>query len=169
MKTSKQTGMTLVELVIVLIVLGIFGSISASKISSSSSLTIGQQASQFANQIRHAQSLAQTWGCQLSVVVTNTTNYEVRNKTPVTGKTQCSATNTVVTDPATGQNFSHALEYGVQFSATGIFDFNLKGVPLDNATDLQLNSATTFTMTGGGSTYTISISDITGFVSITGP
>ena len=162
--------MTLVELVITMVVISIIGGIAFSKISSPAALTIGQQADLFSNQIRHAQSLAQTWGCQLTLIV-STTGYEVRNKNIVTGKTKCSSANTIIKDPSTNQNFTTTLKHGVLFSAPaiGTFDFDIKGIPTDNATGIMLANPVTYTMNASGKTYTISISNITGFVSVTSP
>ena len=165
---GRQFGFTLIEILIVIITISILAGIASTKTSSPSSLTIGQQADQFTSNIRHAQSLAQTWGCQL-VLIVSTTGYEVRNKTAIASKPQCSTANAIVTDPSTGQNFSTTLNYGVQFSGATTIDFNLKGEPLDNGTDALLAAATNYTMTGGGSTFNISVSHNTGFVSMTGP
>ena len=168
MKNNDQSGMTLVELLIVLIVIGIISGIAISKTSPTASLTIGQQADQFVNDIRHAQSLAQTWGCQL-VLIVSTTGYEVRNKTAIASKSQCATANAIVTDPSTGQNLSTTLKNGVQFGGSTTIDFDIKGQPRDNGTNAPLSALTNYTMTGGGSTFNISVSHVTGFVSMTGP
>ena len=168
MKKLTHTGMTLIELLIVITVIGILSSVAVSKITSSGTLTLGQQATKFSHNIRHAQTLAQFWGCTLVVEVT-TNSYEVRNKAPVTGKTKCSTTDTIIVDPSTRENFDVNLEYGVQFSSTGIFDFSHKGIPEDNATGNDLAALTNFNITDGTNTITISVSHITGFVEVTGP
>jgi len=168
MNNKTQSGMTLIEIILVILLISIFGSIASSKIGSSSSLTLGQQADLFLNEIRHAQSLAQLWGCDLTVVA-NSSTYEIRNRIVVNGKTQCSIANSVIKDPSTGQNLLINLKQGVLLSPTGSFYFDHKGIPRDSATTAILAAATTYTLSGDGNTYTVTISDITGFVSVVGP
>jgi len=168
MKIFHQSGMTIIELAIVLVVIGIIGSIALNKSSSPAALTIGQQADQFVSDIRHAQSLAQIWGCQLYFSVTSS-GYQLRNKSAIATKPQCTTAGAIVTDPSTGQVFSITLKNDVQFTGSSTIDFDFKGQPLNNATDLPLTAATNYTLTGGGSTYNISVSHVTGFVSMSGP
>ena len=160
--------MTLIELVITLVVISLIGGIISTKISSPASLTIGQQADLFANDIRHAQLIAQTWGCQLKIVVSSSA-YEVRNKAVVPNKPKCSSADTVIIDPAKRQNFSTTLRNNVQFSAGSTFDFDLKGRPLNTATDALLTTPVSLTLSGGGNTYNFSISHHTGYISMSGP
>lgn len=160
--------MTLIEMVIALLVISILSGIAFVKLGSTSGVTAAQQASLMVNQIRHAQTLAQNWGCQLSIIV-NATSLEVRNKNAITGKPLCNSAGSIISNPATGQNFAINLSNGAQFDNTGTFDFDIKGVPRDTSTNTILTAATAFNLTGGDVTYTLSVSHITGFVSISGP
>ena len=160
--------MTLLELLIVITTISIIGSVAATKMSSPASLTIGHQAKNFISHIRHAQSLAQDWGCQLKIVV-STTGYEVRNKIAIASKPECSLADTIIQDPTTAKNFSETFSNGVQISAGSTFDFDIKGIPRDTTTNAILAGAVSYDVVGGGNTITVSISNITGFVSSTGP
>ena len=168
MLNLKQKGMTLIEMVVTFLVISTLSGIAFVKLGSTSGITAAQQANMMVNQIRHAQILAQSWGCQLTIVI-NATSLEVRNKNAVTGKPLCSSAGSVISNPATGQTFIFSLSNNTQFDNTGTFDFDIKGIPRDTSTNAILSAATSFNLTGGDTTYTLSISHITGFVSTNGP
>lgn len=165
MKTA-QLGMTLIELVLVIIIISILGAVGSAQISSSEKLTLSQQARAFSSQLRHAQFLASNWGCDIAVTVT-ATKYEAtyENDYFAEGKVDCIAGN-VVKDPASGQDFSITLDDSATFTKTGSFYFDVMGRPKVVVTDALLGVDTTFEMNYGTETWESTIVPVTGFVSL---
>ena len=160
---SQQTGITLIELLIVIVVLGIISGIATVKLNSTMSFSSGVQATNFAQNIRHAQSLATNWGCDFDFTII-TTNYAVTNKTAIPGKI-CNTAGSSVSDPATGKIFSITLSDNVTFTAgTGTFYFDSFGRPNDAGGLISTN--TSFTLSGNNTSWQITMAPITGFVSI---
>jgi len=161
-----QSGLTLIELVIVIIVLSILAGIGSAQINSSDEFSLSQQARKFSNHIRHVQLLANNWGCDLRLTV-SASNYEVTSQTDYTGdgKAECGAGN-VITDPAAFDSFSIDLEGSVTFSSTGNFYFDTLGRPRNSATDALLTATTQFDMSSGSATWRATIAPISGFVTL---
>ncbi|MDH3326512.1 MAG: prepilin-type N-terminal cleavage/methylation domain-containing protein [Gammaproteobacteria bacterium] len=156
--------MTLIELVIVIVVLGIIAGVATVKMNNSMSFSSGIQATKISQDIRHAQSLAINWGCELDFTTT-TTNYAFTNRTAMAGKI-CNTAGSAIKDPATGNNFSISLKDGVTFTAgIGTFYFDSLGRPNDNLG--LLTTPSSFTISGNNAIWTIVVSPITGFVTST--
>ena len=149
--TKQQSGFTLIELVTVLILLGILMS-SLYLRGSPSTPSLNAQADQLARTLRHAQSLSLTQGRSLTLEVQSTTNYVV------------SDAGATITDPqGTVQAFT--LVNGVTL-AGGDLDFDSLGRPID-ATDNLIATAQTWTLSVNGSTTSVRVEPLTGFVSVT--
>ena len=160
----KQIGITLIELVITIVVISIMAGIASTKINLSS-ITLGQQAEQFATDIRHAQSLAINWGCELTLTITAVPGqYQVSSKQAYAGK-PCNVAAAVIKDPGTNQNFSVNLSNGVQFTANNTFHFDGFGRPI-NAAGTIINADTSFDLTSGGVSYRATIIRLSGYVTV---
>ena len=151
--TKQQSGLTLIELVTVLILLGILMS-SLYLRGSPSTPSLNAQADQLARTLRHAQSLSLAQGRSLTLDVQSTTNYVVSDG----GAT--------ITDPqGTVQAFT--LINGVTFTVNdNDLDFDSLGRPID-ATDNLIATAQTWTLSVDGSTASVRVEPLTGFVSVT--
>ena len=165
-KQKSQSGMTLIELVIVIIVLSILVATGSAQIGSTNEMMLSQQAKKFASQIRHAQFLATNWGCDIKLTMT-ASKYEATYQTTSTaeGKADCISGN-IVNDPASFDNLSITLENSASFTGGTIFYFDNFGRPKDSATDVLLGNIN-IDMTTGTSTWRITINSLTGFVSST--
>jgi MSHA pilin protein MshC len=148
----KQSGFTLIELVTVLILLGILGS-SLYLRGSPTSATLNAQADQLARTLRHTQSLSLNQGRSLTFDVQGTTSYVISD----TG-------GTTITDPQ-GIVQTYSLVNGVNLAGSDL-DFDSLGRPID-ATDNLITAAQTWTLSTNGSSASVSVEPLTGFVSVT--
>jgi len=150
--TRKQSGFTLIELVTVLILLGLLAS-SLYLRGAPSTATLNAQADQLARALRHAQSLSLAQGRSLKLNVLDATNYSISD-----------AGGTTVTDPqAVVQTYT--LVNGVTLTGNDL-DFDGLGRPVD-ATDNLITVARTWTLSANGSTASVNVEPLTGFVSVT--
>lgn len=152
---ARSTGFTLVELILVITILGIFGAYAFMKNGSAAVYTLYSQSRTMASQLRHAQALATVWGRSVRVSATAGANgtYSV---SCVSG-TSSPCDHTPVLDPATGQSFSVTLEKGVVLAGPSTLDFDSHGKP---------SASATYTLTAGSETITLTVAALTGFVSV---
>lgn len=154
---KPSSGFTLVELIMVLLVVGIVAAYAAVRGYSAAEVTLPSQAQKMATDLRHAQTLASTWGASLVVSAGAGGNvYSVSCKTASTTP-PCNAS--PVIDPATGAAFSVTLAKNVGFSAVSnpALTFSSLGKP-DAATTAS------YTLSSGTSTNTVTVEVITGKV-----
>lgn len=150
---SPPAGFTLVELVVILLIISIVAVYAAVTTPSNAEATLSQQAHLLARHLRHAQTLAMTWGRPLRLTAGGGA-YAVSCVTA--GAAPCDAS--PVTDPATRAPFSVGLAYGVTVSGATV-DFDVHGRP---------SAGATFTLSGAGATdRTVALSVLTGFVAVT--
>jgi MSHA pilin protein MshC len=147
----QQSGFTLIELVTVLILLGILAGTLYSR-GAPSTATLNAQADQLARTLRHTQSLSLAQGRSLTLDVQSATSYIISDG----GAT--------ITDPQ-GIVQTHTLVNGVTL-AGGDLDFDSLGRPID-ATDNLITTARTWTLSVDGSTASVRVEPLTGFVSVT--
>jgi type II secretory pathway pseudopilin PulG len=123
--------------------------------------TAPSQADLLARNIRHIQMLAMSWGQSLRLTVTGS-GYSVACVTA--GAAPCNAS--PVIDPASGQAFSVTLSNNVTLSGSPI-NIDTLGRPVSGSTPITTN--TTYTLTAGTSTWSVAVSPITGFVTVSSP
>jgi prepilin-type N-terminal cleavage/methylation domain-containing protein len=152
---GRQQGFGLIELVVVIVLMSVLATYAAVRWNSNARSTVAYQAEQFARNLRHAQMLAMTQNVTLTVTVA-AAGYSVSDGVGI------------ITDPALGEPFNIALANGVVFSAgAGAISFDGLGRPKTGA---AFNSAAqAFTLNGDGSTWTVSVAPLTGFVSVATP
>jgi MSHA pilin protein MshC len=151
MHTPKQQGVTLIELVMVLVIIGVLAAMAAPRLSITDS-SVHAQAAQIARDIRHAQLLAMAGG-------------ETLTFQSLGGSYRCTdSTAAVITDPATQQPFNLTLVNSVALTAASV-SFDSLGRPV--SAGALLAAAVTFTVSGGAQSAAISISPVTGFVTVT--
>ncbi len=148
-------GFTLIELLIVIVVLGILSTYAVMRSFSAADATLPSQAQKMASDIRHAQTLAYTWGKSLQLSITAGANgvYSVSCVTP--GISPCNVS--PVLNPSTNNSFSVALQKGVALAGTATLSFNSLGQP---------NAPASYSLTSGSSTKTISVAALTGYVTV---
>jgi prepilin-type N-terminal cleavage/methylation domain-containing protein len=148
---SQQTGFTLLELTLVLLLMAILGT-SLFLRWSPGSASLNAQADQLARTLRHAQSLALAQGRSLTFDIQSPTSYAITDGA------------TTITDPQ-GVVQSYTLAIGAALAGSDI-DFDSLGRPID-ATNNLIATAQTWTLSANGASATVSISPLTGFVTVT--
>jgi len=149
----RVAGFTLIELIIVIVVVGIISAFVVSRaMPRAGESTAGYQAQQFANDLRHAQMLAMTWGKDLNFT-TATASYSVSCASGSTGPCASSP----VIDPGHSGAFAVALD-NVTLSPATTLTFDIVGKP---------SSAASFTLAADGVTMaTVTVAAGTGFVTV---
>jgi len=153
-----QSGFTLVELVVIIVVLGIMSVYATMKSVSPAVFTLPSQAEKLASDIRHMQTLATTWGRSLRLSATAGANGVYSVKCVVSGASPCNTYPNPVIDPATGTSFSVAVQKDVVLAGPITLDFNSLGQP---------SAAASYCLTSGGSTENVGVAALTGLVAVT--
>lgn len=148
---SQCKGVTLIELVIVVMILGILAAVAMARGPSSADTTLGSQASLFVQNLRHLQALAVHQGKTLTMDSTSS---------GYSGK----ESGVVITEPVKGSSFQVTLENGATMSVASI-DFDEMGRPESAGT--LISSPQAFVLTGSSNSITVSVTPITGYVYIT--
>lgn len=156
---KHERGVSMIEIVLVVMLIGILSGGILVKWQPTGAFTIRYQAEQFAQNIRHIQSLAMTWGLPLRLVI-SAGGYRVECVNS-TGTDPCVNAGDVVTDPSENAPFSIVLEDGVTLSGFST-EFDEAGRPVSGAALLSADRV--FTMTHSVSTETLTLKPVTGFV-----
>jgi len=148
---TPQTGFTLLELVVVLVLLGVL-SASIYLRWTPAGASLNAQAGQVARTLRHAQAQALTQGRRLTFDVLSTSTYAI------------SAAGAVIRDTqGLAQNYS--LVNGVSLTGADL-DFDSLGRPVDAGGNL-IAVAQTWTLSAAGGSATVSIAPLSGFITVT--
>ncbi|HEY9199729.1 MAG TPA: GspH/FimT family pseudopilin [Gammaproteobacteria bacterium] len=162
MHIRRQQGVTLFELVMVMVIIGVLAAMAAPRLSLTDS-SVHAQAAQIARDIRHVQMLAMAQG--------RTLTFE-----SLGGGYHCGVDDipspsdvVVIDDPAlhqaNQQDCVFTLSNGATLSA-GRISFDSLGRPVDVSRAL-ITAPVTFIVSGGAQSATLSISPVTGFVTVT--
>ncbi len=155
MRTNARDskGFTLIEVTMVVVILGVLSAYALPRWSPADT-TVAAQAHRLARDLRHAQEMAMSQGRTLSFDIQAPSDYRVVDT--VTGVT--------INDPATQQNFQITLDENVTVAGTDT-DFDSLGRPLSGGVLLAVPRV--FTLSGASKTSTVTMSAVTGFVSVT--
>jgi len=156
MLLKGQSGFTLVEAIIVLVIVGILSAYATMNNGNSSAYTLLSQAETMASDLRHVQALATTWGrsLQVSVVAGTSGSYSVSCVT--TGvSAPCNAS--PVIDPATGSPFRVSLQQSAAITGPALLQIDSLGKP---------SAAATYVLSAGGVSKSVTVAALTGFVSV---
>jgi MSHA pilin protein MshC len=166
MQPKALVGFTLVELVIVIVVLGIISVYAVVKSVSPAEITLPSQAQTLASDIRHAQTLAYTWGKRMRLSISAGTTYSVSCVTGASGS-PCNTSN----------DFSVTLKKDVVLAGSvtrqdgapltcpasaSALEFNSLGQPVDC---LGNSAFASYTLTSGSS-KTVFVAALTGLVTV---
>ena len=149
---NMSRGFTLIEMVMVLVIVGAFSALAVPQMSPGDT-TINAQADRFAQDLRHAQSLAMSQGRTLTLETVSPTRYRI---------TDGGAPATVIRDPA-GELLDVTLEHGVVLTGPTI-RFDSLGRP---RTAASLSTAVqNWTFTSASRSAAIALQPVTGFVTV---
>ncbi len=151
--TGQCRGVTLLELILVLLLIGILAVYAATRWSQEAA-SVAPQGARLASDIRHLQILAMTQGQRytLHIPVTND-RYQVRD-----------ILNNVITDPVTGAPFTVVLATNTVIAGVDT-GFDGLGRPLNGA--VLAAAPRSCTLTAGGQTSVVTIAPVSGFVTVT--
>ena len=152
MQTRTHSGFTLIELVVVLAILGSLAAFALPRWAPADT-TVAAQADRLARDLRHAQAMAMSQARTLTLDIQAASTYRVIDGASMT-----------VTDPATQQPFTVSLDNNVTVSGIDTA-FDSLGRPV--AAGSLLASARVFTVSGSSTTATVTVSPVSGFISVT--
>ncbi len=166
----KQTGFTMMELIVVILLLSIIAAYAASRWSSG--VTPSAQAQQLAADIRFTQSLAMTHNQTYVITFTPATtpdSYNIATQATPGTPLPSLVTGNTSTSFVSNTAFGVITINGVTTNQQIFFDdFGIPYAAYTSSTvNTPLSSVATIKITSGGSTRTISISPTTGFVTVT--
>ncbi len=145
-------GFTLIELVLVLAMIGSLAAIALPRWAPADT-TVAAQADRLARDLRHAQAMAMSQARTLTLDIQGASAYRVIDSGSMT-----------VTDPANQQPFQVSMDNNVTVSGTDT-GFDSLGRPV--AGGALLPATRVFTVSGSSTTATVTVSAVTGFISVT--
>lgn len=162
----RRSGFTLIEILIVVVILAIAAMTAIPMMSSAGSVQIRSAANMVAADLEYAKSMAIARGQNFSVVFDkNTDSYSIKDKTG----------NVIAHPVKKGSNYVVGLRdkgldkvdiTDVDFDGTSTVKFDYLGSPYDGNNN-PLNKGI-IKLQAGGTTVTITVEPVTGFISITG-
>jgi type II secretion system protein H len=158
-------GFTIIEVMIVVVIIAIAAAIAVPMMSSAGSMQIRAAASMVAADLEYAKSMAISTG-QLYAVVFDTTaeTYQIEDQNGSVIAHPVKAGFPYVVDFRADGRLDRVDMANVDFDTTSIVKFDYLGSPL-NGGDTPLNSGV-ITLQAGGTTKTISVEPVTGFISV---
>lgn len=167
--SSKASGFTLIEFVVVTMLVAAIAAIALLRAFQPVETSTPVQADRLARDIRHTQMLAMQWGAPLRLTST-ASGYSVAC---VSGSATapCNGASPVVdpADIARPGGYVVTLENGVTLNATSVSVDSL-GRPCASPCTTLANvqtTTTTFSLTGGGRTSTVTVRPLTGSIGVT--
>jgi type II secretory pathway pseudopilin PulG len=159
-------GWALIELAVLLAMVAILAAVAVAATAPPAEATLPYQAHRLARDIRHMQTLAQTWGRPLRLTAIPGVNGSYSVSCVTAGVATCDAS--PVLDPTNGEAFSVTLQKGVALAVAGEnpADLDSQGRPLTSLGDISTGT-TTYTLTSGPATMTVAVQPITGFALVT--
>lgn len=162
---SPVAGFTLIELVVVMLLVATITVVVLQRVQPTDN-NMPVQADQLARDIRHMQTIAANWAVPLRLTAT-ATGYSVAC---VSGPTPPCNGAAVIRDPAPRDppDFQVQLQSGITSSATTL-NVDIFGRPCTAPCTAGANvqaTPTTFTLTGGGRTSTVTVRPLTGSIAV---
>lgn len=148
----KSLGFTAIELVVTLVIIGMLAAYVVPRLDMGGT-SAAAETERLARDLRHVQEMAMTEGLTLALQPAGA-GYAVVN-----------SGGTTVTDPATHQPFQVTLKNGVTLSGATV-RFDSMGRPVTAAGTLA-GAAASLALSGGSHSDTVTVSPVTGFVSVT--
>ena len=155
--TRRQTGFSLIELIVVMVLVSILAVTVALRWRSTGEVTVTYQIDLLARDLRHVQGLAIVQGRTLRFNVESARYCATAAPDKICGK--------AITDPATGAPFIVPLQHGVTLTGTST-EFDSLGRPKDGT---LLAAARTFTLAADTTTWSAKLLPLTGFVKVAAP
>jgi prepilin-type N-terminal cleavage/methylation domain-containing protein len=158
-------GFTLIELVMVIVVVSILGVVVLTRYHEPAETAVSIEADRLGRDIRHVQLLAMTWGQTLRLTMAGT-SYGVTCASgsatpPCNGALPVN--DPAITDQSGNPAFTRTLQSGITVAGAAL-DLDALGRPVSGG--VLINGDTTYTLTGGSETSTVTAARLTGFVSV---
>lgn len=163
--STRSSGFSLVELIILIIVIAIMAATVMLRISATTEHSVTTDADQLRRNLSHVQALALGWGVRLKVSVTDGKSYTVTCRSVQIPP--CAAVGSVAVDPSTGENFVVSLSDGVGLAAGDLYFDSLGRPASSDSVSSLITTARTYTLTGGSRVVTVTVQPITGFATTT--
>lgn len=165
-RRRQEAGFTLIELIIVLLISTIILAVAIPRFATREQFEARGFAEQTLSAIRYAQKLAVASGCDIEVNLSSA-GYNLKQRTGQDSKT-CASTSTFSVDvrnPSLATAFADATPSGITVSGGALsFYYDKIGRPKDPGTDAPLTSAKTITVSGAGSSWTLTVEPESGYV-----
>jgi MSHA pilin protein MshA len=155
-RNTTNSGFTLVELLIVIVVLGVSAAYAFVRNAGAGAYTQKSQADMLAADIRHVQAMAMNWGYSLQITA-GSTGYSV---SCVNAGSTAPCNSSPVLNPSTGSSYSVTLSNGVTMSGPATLSIDNFGKP---------SAAASYVLSSGSSTYTVAVAALTGKVTVGTP
>ena len=165
-KEIQKNGFTLIEIIVVVVILAIAAAMAVPMFSGGAQIQAQSAASMVAASLEYAKSMAISHQMQYGVVFyTGTDSYNVvdQNNATVSHPVDVGS-RYIVNFHSTGSSISNVDLKTANFDSTSKITFDYLGSPY-NGSGGSLNSGT-ITVQGGGTTKTITVSPVTGYIQI---